>query len=819
MIRNKISHLALLLSFFTLPFAEEYSGVVVDGSNVMKPIPNVLVSAGYSGITTHTDAQGKFTLTFDPTSSTLPFRVHNQMKVTWNQKSRVFDFRNALPVTKIAIFNLNGRSFYSSTIPAKERVIKLPRMSRGIYVVSLHTKNGVIFTSKFSSVSPSIFSIKAPVFNQRSGAAYTPVTLVFRNDNYYPADLVLNEPSKNIVVGMNSDQRAYLFDQSKVHTYNFTMTVNDSMTMERDARLEEYVPATFTFDDSLFGEVGLRYKGSTYSLPNCFSETGERYNKPECKKISFKVKFNEYVDSARFYAMKSLYLHSMSADGSKMHDMLGYGLFRDMGIFSPRTSYAKVYINGVFQGLFVTVEPIDGRFTKSRWPAYGDGNLYKEAWPTSSSNITYREKLETNVIPGQLANVSRMVNLYKTIDSSTTETFVQKVGRLIDINYFIRYFAVDRAINNWDGITAWYTENGWKGNHNFFMYEEENSGGKIWLIPWDLDNTFWRNDPFIGDADVPNWNETPSSCDPIGVFGGSSHVTPSNCDKLTRLLATTQWNTFVKAGEELLNNYFTSDSMNNKIDRYTALIDTIIYRDPKIEYESWLYQVEMLKKDIAAIRTKFGNYIHGITTQIDTSDYSSPFTGTGFLHLNEVNNFEFTPAESLSFVYPYSSAGTTIKVVHDTIGPIWGKADLNCIFSYYPVEDDSKYSEYSGFVVPFSETSDITDVKDININFKSDSQRYLWVYIYSDVYARHNVKQEYGWFITVNDKNKIYTLSMDICNYPSWADTNNPDLRDSVLTSAVGIGFNPNAHFDTFGELTVVPDSGFLRVDNIDLVY
>ena len=25
----------------------------------------------------------------------------------------------------------------------------------------------------------------------------------------------------------------------------------------------------------------------------------------------------------------------------------------------------------------------------------------------------------------------------------------------------------------------------------------------------DLDNTLWKNDPFIEDADIPNWNEVP----------------------------------------------------------------------------------------------------------------------------------------------------------------------------------------------------------------------------------------------------------------------------------------------------------------------
>jgi hypothetical protein len=68
-----------------------------------------------------------------------------------------------------------------------------------------------------------------------------------------------------------------------------------------------------------------------------------------------------------------------------MREMFAYKLFRDMGIYTCRTVFVKVYINNVYRGLFTAVENIDGRFTKSRWPEYGDGNMYKRAMALENS--------------------------------------------------------------------------------------------------------------------------------------------------------------------------------------------------------------------------------------------------------------------------------------------------------------------------------------------------------------------------------------------------------------------------------------------------
>ena len=801
-------------------FALTIKGVVVNENNSREPITNAIVSVGHTAARTTTNAEGRFSLEISDLAAGKLHRQSKLLRVHYNSTLQLFDFRQAPSINQFSIYRLNGTVVLSTLINPNKRTVQVPVISNGMYLVKFSTEKAQITGTWVKAGNSTTFSHSMPVFSSKRSGAAVSMTLLLRHDDYLPLDFETSGSIGDLQIGMQPDPRAYVFDPSQVHSYHFTVSHEDSLSMEKDALLENYIPAEMQFNGTSYGTVGLRYKGSIYSLPNCFDSAGNRADKEVCRKISLKVKFNKYVDTTRLYKMKALNLHSMSADESKMHDMLAYEMYRKMGIYSPRTAYVKVFINGAFEGLFLAVECIDGRFTKSRWPEYGDGNLYKEAWPRNAVSSYYHSHLETNNDPEDNPDVSGMIGFYNAINSSTPGTFEQTISSFIDLDYWVRYIAVDRAIQNWDGIMAWYgssTSNA--GNHNYFIYEEESPGGKFWIIPWDLDNTFWRNDPFIEDADIPNWNETPSSCEPMLVWGNTPVIPPA-CDKFTSLLATTQWNSFVKKGEEFLATWFRPDILISRINSYAQIISDVLEIDPIIEKAGWEKRVETLKRDVVTLNKKFDDYIHGRVQETDTSDYSEPFTGSGYLVIDRTNNFEFTPAATVSFAYTYASTGTLTEVIHNTVNPLWGTADLLYKFQYNPIQDASSYSEWAGVGVRFSNLTDLTGLKEIHINMKSDSQRYMWLYITSPIYQNYDVSTEYGWTdFYVGTSNKIYILDLSDIAYPSWANSSNPEILDHVLTSVSGIGFGPNARFDAAGELSVVPDIGYLAIDNIRFIF
>ncbi len=819
----KLKHIiCCVAACFGICFSATFSGIVVDKENSNKPIPGVMVSSGYTTSRTLTDGQGHFALDASPIK-VLSFNTphsKSSLPIPWDRRKRLMDFSNAPGIAAVSIFSLNGSRLFHQDIRTKSRLVRIPSMPQGVFIMRAVLNDNSTYSWKWTTLDAhSVFNV--PLFSAhahafgKSAAEGGEIRLLFRHDDYYPFERRLVTPAEDLAISMTPDPRHIVFDWTKIHSYNFTLTHEDSLTMERNARKEEYVPANFTFDSTSYGNVGLRYKGSAYSLPNCFDSLGNRQAKAECVKVSLKIKFNKYNKDTRFFDMKLLNLHSMSADPSKMHEMLSYALFREMGIYTCRTAYAKVYINGAFQGLFAAVEAIDGRFTKSRWPALGDGNLYKEVWPIAETGSYYIRGLETNNDSGSAPDVSRMINFYKAIQSSSTATFVRDISPFMDLDYWLRYIVVDRAIHNCDGIMTWYDQPNWRNNHNYYFYEEENAGGKLWLCPWDLHVTLTKTDMIIDDFNVPEWNVKPETCRSMLIWGNQLGI-PPNCDPLIGLTASVLWNQFVAFGDQFLATCFNVERMRGTIDTLKNLIDPVIAEDSKIDPNQWRNNVTDLRLNMGSLNRDFGDYLHNRTTGIDTTGFTVPFPDSGFLRPDRVNNFEFTPATPISsWTAKYISPGSTISVAVNTTAPLWGKSDLLSAFVFYPADTTKMYAEWARLGVLFQKEAVCRELQRIRFNAKCDSPRNCWIFLGSKIYNLRGVNEEYGWSITIGAADKVYTLDMADIAYPSWANPGNPDLLDTVLAATQGIGFGPGPLFNSNGRLSVVPDSGYLKIDNI----
>jgi spore coat protein H len=800
------------------------SGVVIDKESANEPVPGVLVSAGHSLTRTITDSLGRFSIDA-PFINTVDFPMHPSRtfaKVPWDRRKLTIDFSRAPGIAGISIFGLNGVCLYSYDIKRGTRIVHIPALARGIFLMKATFDDNASCSWKWNALEARGM-FKLPLHSRRSlgkaASSGVEALLLFRHDDYFPFERRFTDPGENLVITMSPDVRRFVFDRAKIHSYQFTVSHDDSIAMEKTAFDEIYVPADFSFNGVPFGKVGLRFKGSKYYLlKDCFDSLGRVTTNPLCAKASMKVKFDKYTDSARFYALKRLNMHAMSDEPSKMREMLCYHLFRDMGIYAPRTAYMKLFVNGSFWGLFTAVEEIDGRFTKSRWPEFGDGNVFKEVWPNRTYRSYYEAGLVTNDNPGDGGDGFRMVDFARAILASTKETFVQNVSPFMDLDYWCRYIAVDRAIHNADGIFTWYCDQKltYKANHNYYFYQEENPGGKIWLMPWDLPATLTRTDPIVDDLDMPDWYVEPDSCSARPIWSGQLGY-PPHCDNLIALTADALWDNFAKAGEQLLNTCFKADRLQKEIDDYATLIEPTIAQDPTIELKQWQNNVKDLRSTVGILNTTYDDYIHKRTPVVDTAGFTTPFPDSGFLIDDRVNNFEFTPVTPLSsWTQVYTSTGSTVSLSIDTAAPIWGNSDLKCSFVFTPKDTPAAYAEWSEVHLYFKQPVDFTKLKRIKAHLKYDAPRGIFVHLLSNVYDSSGVKDTHGWWSSyANTTGKQYTFEMSQIEYPSWGDPDNPDILDTVLTSVTGIGFGPRPRFDNKGELSVSPDSGYLRIDNI----
>ncbi len=395
-----------------------------------------------------------------------------------------------------------------------------------------------------------------------------------------------------------------IFDESQIRTFNITVADADWDFLNENALLEQYVPGDLEYDGETFTNLGVRYKGAVGSLRLCFDQQGNRI----CDKLSFKLKFSEYDPDGKFHGLKRINLHSMNSDSSKMHDAIGYKLFRDFNVYAPRTAYARVVINGELIGLFIAVEVVDGRFARLNFPEGGKGNVYKEVWPVHSNPQRYLDALKSN--RDENPSVDKMIRFASDVNSSTEANIGEVLSRWTDVDMLMRYMAVARLIDHWDGIVALYcgaSPDSGCGNHNYYWYESTTED-RFWLIPWDLDNTFQEPSPVRTQYGMPDWDDLAASCEQITIFLSVPAQAPS-CDPVIRGMRTTLFDRYLEESRLMIDGAFSRTAINARIDQLNALISAAIEEDPDVSLSEWNNSVTRLRADAAAkrayIETKF----------------------------------------------------------------------------------------------------------------------------------------------------------------------------------------------------------------------
>jgi hypothetical protein len=440
---------------------------------------------------------------------------------------------------------------------------------------------------------------------------------------------------------------AKVFDESQVQSYYLTFSdeeyarLEDLQTLLLDpytVNTDRYVQAALRVGDTELPSIGVRYKGN-YSIWGCVDfATGQRVERVEpvfgnvdvCQRFSLKLDFNRYDEQSRLDGLKKLNLHAMAADPSKMRERLGYSLFRDSGLLASRAVHARVYINGVYQGLFAAVEQVDGRFTANRFPDDGDGNLYRDVWPTPYVDTsTVREALRTNDDP-DVMDVSDFLAMRDAVADSTDADFGDKLAPFVDFDELARYIVIDRAIANFDGPLAFYFGMGW-GPYNANYYWYNTGGGRFTLIPWDFDKTFlypepnfWSDNAPNGNNIVPNWNVITDGCqdytcsfDAVVTYNGvatsgSYGLKAIACDPFLDRLRALVYDRQQAMAEAFMVGPFSESAVTAKLEAWRSQIAGAIEDDPLVDSTQWRDAVDALRETLPKLRANLALMMEGL---------------------------------------------------------------------------------------------------------------------------------------------------------------------------------------------------------------
>lgn len=241
-----------------------------------------------------------------------------------------------------------------------------------------------------------------------------------------------------------------------------------------------------------YGDAGVLFTTETFSLVNSGNKT------KFAPKRSWKVDVEPGDDDDKLVGMQRLNLKSMYNDPSQMREAIAWPLFGRIGIPAARHTYARVAINGGYQGLYSLIEQVDKSFLRDHFGESFRGNLYKaycgdvgcatlehRTGPDGDDSgkqyftrhdhpdLTYR--LKTNEDDDAQNGYDDLAALIRAIPDPA------KIGKLFDVRGFLRWAGLNVLLGSWDNYFA--------TPANYYLY---NSGSYhepyFTFIPWDYDN-------------------------------------------------------------------------------------------------------------------------------------------------------------------------------------------------------------------------------------------------------------------------------------------------------------------------------------------
>lgn len=344
------------------------------------------------------------------------------------------------------------------------------------------------------------------------------------------------------------------YDPDTIQTVHLEVADEDIQRMLAALPQRIYVPATFRWGDVSMDRVAIRFKGNSSS------------SREQRHKRSYLIKFSEYKKDQRFLGLRRISLDNGVQFGSLFSEPIITEILRHQGIPTHRCNYAKLFVNGKYQGVYTNVERIDQTFVESRFDG-GKGTLFKIDLGGPGANLQFlgndpalygkafepkSKSAEKDAWP--LVDFVRMVN-----KSSKTE-FAAKLESQFEVDDFLKITSVMLFSGAFDQLTGW-------NAHNYYLYQDPDE--KRWrYLPWDLDVGFCEI-AFGHIYVLDDWNAA------WPVPGNSQNPLLERIIADPDLLAR-----YRRTASLILEEYFEPDQLCRKIDAKYALIKADLENDP-----------------------------------------------------------------------------------------------------------------------------------------------------------------------------------------------------------------------------------------------
>jgi len=271
-----------------------------------------------------------------------------------------------------------------------------------------------------------------------------------------------------------------LFDRSALHDLRLFINSRDLVQLRATYAENRFYPADLLWRGIRVRNVGVRSRGAGSRNP---------------VKLGLLIDVDYYTTGQRFLGLSGLVLDNLWQDPAMIREYLAMGFFNRMGHPAPRESFARLYFNNSYQGVYAIVEDIDASFME-RVVGESQGTLFEFHWtfPFYGEDLgddldAYKALFEprTHLFDPDAVLWGPIHDLWQAVNDPDEAVWRDRVGRYMDLEQFVTQAAIENYIADNDGLV------GYAGMNNFYLYRDAGSE-RHRVLPWDKDSAFLQSD-------------------------------------------------------------------------------------------------------------------------------------------------------------------------------------------------------------------------------------------------------------------------------------------------------------------------------------
>ncbi|MDB5335733.1 MAG: hypothetical protein JWN70_1352, partial [Planctomycetaceae bacterium] len=280
---------------------------------------------------------------------------------------------------------------------------------------------------------------------------------------------------RNVLTKPRPDVTAQFFSDPQVRKLKIEISPAELEKLRADNR--KYVRC------DLMENGQVTYKGVAIKLKGAAGSFREFDDRPA---LTFNM--DRFTKKQTFHGLEKFHLNNSVQDESYLNELLCSELFREAGQPAPRITHARVWLNDRDVGLYVLKEGFDKRFLK-RYFTDEMGNLYDGGF---CQDIDADLEKDSGTGPDDRSDLQALRDACADPDRDSRWA---RLGKLVDIDKFIEFMALELMTCHWDGYT--------QSKNNYRLYFDPQTK-KSHFLAHGMDQMF-------GDSGFPILNHPPAT--------------------------------------------------------------------------------------------------------------------------------------------------------------------------------------------------------------------------------------------------------------------------------------------------------------------